>query len=772
MLLILMAATGICSAANVNVDIVNQFGEDISDVAVAGSYAYVGQGENFVILDITDITNIFEIARITAPSGIEGIEVSGTNAYLADAESGIVILDVSNPSSPVIVGNYATEYSILDVAVSGNYVYAADSNDLIIIDATTPSSPTLVGSYETIGSANGVAISGNYAYVADDSKAIFDGSNGLSIVDISNPTSPTLAGTYADVYAYDVAVSGNYAYVADSSGLIILDVSNPSSPTLAGRYSGSGDSNAVAISGNYAYLVDYGGLVILDISNPASLLNMGSYGEEYASDVDVSDGYVFVADYSNGLVVVKLGNSSGTTVSDDNSTTDDDGTDVRPSISEIGDKSVNVNELLEFTVSATSSDGSEITYSARGLPNGAILDETTGDFSWVPTYSDAGEHFVTFDAQSNGLAASETITITVYGSAASSEGSAISELSGSDISSSSITLTWSNSADIATVDLYRDSVLIGNVTAPTSTYVDTGLASDTSYSYSLLPHYINGTQGIVASITLSTSSSSSSSSGSDSSSGGSSSGGGSGGSSSASTSSKSSSSGGGGGGSGSAENFENIVLKDVSNEYLRINSNVTYEFSREGNPIESISFYSLKNSGEITTSIEVLKNQSQFVNSSPEGLIYKYINIWVGKSGFATESNLKDAQVKFKVNSSWIEEMGLSPESIRLQRYDGTSWEVLPTTLQNETAGYLVFESQTPGFSPFAIIGDKNTGASLNTTDTNLKTPESETPSGAVSTESQSSAQTQPEKSNMLVPVMAILGIGLLVVGYLYMRRS
>lgn len=765
-----MAATGICSAANVNVDIVSQLSEDISDVAVDGSYAYVGQGENFVILDITDITNILEVGRITTPSDIEGIAVSGTNAYLADGESGIVVIDISNPLSPVILGSYATEYYILDVAVSGNYVYAVDSNNLITVDITNPSSPTLVGSYDTIGSANGVAISGNYAYVADDSKAIFDGSNGLSIVDISNPASPTLAGTYADVYAYDVAVSGNYAYVADSTGLVILDVSNPSSPTLAGRYSGNGDSNAVAISGNYVYLVDYGGLVILDISNPASLLNMGSYGEEYASDVSVSDGYVFVADSSNGLVVVKLGNSSGTTVSDDNSTADNDETDVRPSISEIGDKSVNVNELLEFTVSATSPDGGNITYSARGLPNDATLDPATGAFSWVP-YT-AGSYVVTFDAEANGLTASQTITITVSGSDGSSQGSDISELSGSDISSSSITLTWSNSADIATVDLYRDDVLIGNVTAPTSTYVDTGLASDTSYSYSLLPHYANGTQGIVASITLSTSSSSSSSSGSDSSSSGGTSSSGGSGSSGGSSSTKSSSSGGGGGGSGNAENFENIVLKDVSNEYLKIDSNVTYEFSREGNPIESISFYSLKNSGEITTSIEVLKNQSQFVNSSPEGLIYKYVNIWVGKSGFATESNLKDSRVKFKVNSSWIEEMGLSPEGIRLQRFDGTSWEVLPTTLQNETAGYLVFESQTPGFSPFAIIGDKNAGASLNTTDTNLKTPESETPSGAIPTESQSNAQTQPEKSNILVPVMAILGIVVLVVGYLYMRRS
>lgn len=764
MLFILMTATGICSADNVNVDVVSQFSGDILDVAVDGSYAYIGQGQDFVILDVTDITTISEVGRVTAPSEIYGITISGTHAYIADGDNGIIVIDISNPVSPAISGSYATGNSVLDVAVSGNYVYAADGNSLVIVDVTIPSSPTLAGTYDTIGFTNSVVISGNYAYVADDSKGIFDGSNGLAIVDISAPSSPTLAGTYADVYAYDAAVSGNYAYVADSSGLTILDISIPSSPTLAGTYSSDGDSNGVAVSGNYVYLADASGLVILDISNPSSLLYMGSYDGGYAYSVDVSDGNTFVAESSTGLVVVKLGSAPGTLISKDNSTENEDETDERPSISEIEDKSVNVNELLEFTVSATSPDGSEITYSVRGLPTGATLDSTTGVFSWVP--DTAGDYVVTFDAESNGLADSETITIIVSGSDVSSEGSDISELSGKDISSNSITLTWSNSEDIDTVELYRNDVLIGNVTGSTSTYVDTGLASDTSYAYSLLPYYSNGTQGNAAKITLITSSSSSSSSGSDSSSSGGSSSGSSG-----SSSTKSSS--GGGGGSGSAENFENIVMKDVSNEYLKINSNVTYEFSREGNDIQSINFYSLKNSGEITSSIEVLKNRSQFANSDPEGLVYKYINIWVGKSGFATESNIKDSRVKFKVNYSWIEEMGVNPEGIRLERYDGTSWEVLPTTLQNKTAGYVVFESRTPGFSSFAITGDKSLETSVNnSTDTKLKATGSENPSDVTHTESAGNAQTQQDKSNMLVPVMAVLGIVLLVAGYMYMRKS
>jgi PGF-pre-PGF domain-containing protein len=48
------------------------------------------------------------------------------------------------------------------------------------------------------------------------------------------------------------------------------------------------------------------------------------------------------------------------------------------------------------------------------------------------------------------------------------------------------------------------------------------------------------------------------------------------------------------------------------------------------------------------------------VNSTPEGSVYKYINIWVGKFGFATETNIKDPKVKFKVAKSWLQDMGIN----------------------------------------------------------------------------------------------------------------
>lgn len=79
----------------------------------------------------------------------------------------------------------------------------------------------------------------------------------------------------------------------------------------------------------------------------------------------------------------------------------------------IGDKIVNENSLLTFVISATNQDGDTETYSAIGMPLGATLDTTTGEFSWTPGTDTVGTYDVTFSVTTNGLTDSETITITV-----------------------------------------------------------------------------------------------------------------------------------------------------------------------------------------------------------------------------------------------------------------------------------------------------------------------------------------------------------------------
>jgi len=110
------------------------------------------------------------------------------------------------------------------VNVAGNYAYVADGlSGLQVMDITDPTAPVIVGSVDTSGYAKGVNVAGNYAYVAD-------GYSGLQVMDITDPTVPVIVGSMdtPGKSAYSVTVAGNYAYVGDVFGLQVLTAAIPS----------------------------------------------------------------------------------------------------------------------------------------------------------------------------------------------------------------------------------------------------------------------------------------------------------------------------------------------------------------------------------------------------------------------------------------------------------------------------------------------------------------------------------------------------------------
>jgi len=83
-----------------------------------------------------------------------------------------------------------------------------------------------------------------------------------------------------------------------------------------------------------------------------------------------------------------------------------------PILAGIGDKSATVGITVAFTLVATDADGDTVTYSGSNLPAGAVINATTGRFSWLPTVAAtyAGVVLVASDGTATD---SETITITV-----------------------------------------------------------------------------------------------------------------------------------------------------------------------------------------------------------------------------------------------------------------------------------------------------------------------------------------------------------------------
>jgi len=179
------------------------------------------------------------------------------------------------------------------------------------------------------------------------------------------------------------------------------------------------------------------------------------------------------------------------------------------------------------------------------------------------------------------------------------------------------------------------------------------------------------------------------------------------------------SSGGSGSGSGSSgsagvgssgEAPGNIQMSETKTKTVYKNSELSYSFNANGNIVQFITFTGLTNSGEIGAKVEMLKTTSTVVGLAPPEIVYQNLNVLLGPSNWATSSNIANPIIGFKVETTWISENNIDGSTIKLHRYNGVNWESLVTTQTSQDADYLYFESETSGFSPFAVTGEELEG--------------------------------------------------------------
>jgi PGF-pre-PGF domain-containing protein len=72
------------------------------------------------------------------------------------------------------------------------------------------------------------------------------------------------------------------------------------------------------------------------------------------------------------------------------------------------------------------------------------------------------------------------------------------------------------------------------------------------------------------------------------------------------------------------------------------------------------------------------------------------------------DSSLESVKIKFFVPSSWIQENKFSEKNIVLKRYSEGKWNDLKTSFVSKDGANYNFVSESPGFSYFAIVGDKD----------------------------------------------------------------
>lgn len=277
------------------------------DLEVVGSLAYLA-GVNLEIVDVHDPAHPTVLGHYDVPIDpsvgtaqfISHVQVVGTRAFVGirgfgggmpNDLFGLLVLDVSNPAAPQLIGRYDTVAPVNDLQVIGSRVYlalgarfGATSGGLVILDIADPTQPTLIGSYQVPSYVNALQIVGDTAYL---SEAYY----GVDILDISDRANPRFISQYSRPYVnfpiLALHVDGAIAYIMGDD-IELLNLTDLSNPKLYATYPTPGYVLDMQTVGDQIYVADGTGLTILQVERDQASAEIAPSGGRLANKIQTA----------------------------------------------------------------------------------------------------------------------------------------------------------------------------------------------------------------------------------------------------------------------------------------------------------------------------------------------------------------------------------------------------------------------------------------------------------------------------------------------------
>ena len=330
--------------------------ELVSHAAAYGDVLYVFTKHpfrKFLAVSYPTNTVTYEALLPGASSSVQKI-----GDYLYVYNQGLSVLDVTSPSKPDLLtfiptdfGIYSSYLAFMDLSYPYLFVAGRGQTRIYVYDVSVPHSPVLDTSYSI---PMGIY---NCLKVVDPSHVLVCGYSSLNLVDLSSMTFSTVSlsakgadltsdGSYAVVVeegnlhtvdmstfsvagsvslpsgtsALSVVVEGDRAYAmymagTDSVRVAVVDIGSPSSPSVLGS------TTVGRLSVSYLYYMPAGldkvgdylfgstanmGPFVVDVSDPTSPSVVEVLqADGYATELVVSDGYVYQLDNLTGLSVFR-----------------------------------------------------------------------------------------------------------------------------------------------------------------------------------------------------------------------------------------------------------------------------------------------------------------------------------------------------------------------------------------------------------------------------------------------------------------------------------
>jgi hypothetical protein len=275
-------------------------------------------------------------------------------AFVADGNSGVQIINVTNPALPQLISTYNTNgysYDITSANVNGTeYAFIADgTNDFILLDVSALSNPiqkyhfdfvddavvsvaidtqnkkafagsykgflyivdltglpdslSVIGTYQAYDRISGIFVYGSRCYLAENNF-------GLEIINLTDYTFPvSISYTGTPGQSYDVYVNNGIAYVADgTAGISLFNVVNETNPVYLKSVKTNNESTSLFYGQQRMFSAEKNyGIEGFNNSEPTSPSVIGAiktagvpFGGQYYNSS------VFIANGNEGLVVLGM----------------------------------------------------------------------------------------------------------------------------------------------------------------------------------------------------------------------------------------------------------------------------------------------------------------------------------------------------------------------------------------------------------------------------------------------------------------------------------
>ena len=289
------------------------------DIVLRDSLAYISQGQSgLIIINVSNPKEPKFVSELTY--GLRGysykLAKKDSVIYLAAGGFGVSIVNVSDPDKPVITPEIRSIAPAKNFHIMGNYLFTAVSEEGInISNIIDPIHPDIRQTFFVPGFAQAVCTSAADTSADTNYLLVACGEVGLTIFDISDFQDGYNIYSVVDWldtpgFTEDVTIHPNIpvAFLAcGTGGLVIADYSDTSNVKIVGSYSTGGYAKEVVYKENKVYVTtELRGLQIFDVSNLNSPVRIGTVETEYALGLAVDDNYVYVADEQEGLIIISI----------------------------------------------------------------------------------------------------------------------------------------------------------------------------------------------------------------------------------------------------------------------------------------------------------------------------------------------------------------------------------------------------------------------------------------------------------------------------------